>query len=64
MKVMTISTGSIGNCYLVEDYGNYVVLDCGVSFKDITHNKNFPSFKSSSFKTNSSSTTLIISFIS
>lgn len=49
MKVITISTGSTGNCYLVEDCGKYVVLECGIKFKDITHNSNFPSFKNIDF---------------
>lgn len=29
MKLITVSTGSHGNCYLLEDEGHYLILDCG-----------------------------------
>lgn len=35
MKLKVLSSGSIGNCYLLETDAETLVLDCGISFKDI-----------------------------
>lgn len=35
MKIVTLSSGSQGNCYLLETDTETLVLDCGISFKDI-----------------------------
>lgn len=35
MKIVTLSSGSKGNCYLLETDVETLVLDCGISFKDI-----------------------------
>lgn len=35
MKLTVINTGSSGNCYLLEENGEVLILDCGVSFADI-----------------------------
>lgn len=35
MKLKVLSSGSIGNCYLLETDTETLVLDCGISFKDI-----------------------------
>ena len=45
MKLITLATGSSGNCYLLEENNKYIVLDCGIKFEEITSNKNFPSFR-------------------
>lgn len=45
MKINVIGTGSSGNAYLVKDNkGNCILLDCGLPFKQITNNSNFPKF--------------------
>ena len=50
MDVITLATGSTGNCYFVKDgSGKIVVLDCGINFKDITHHPEFPKFKDIDF---------------
>lgn len=50
MKICVIGSGSDGNSYLVKDsIGNTVILDCGLKFEDITHHKDFPSFKKIDF---------------
>lgn len=39
MRIQCVSTGSAGNCYIVEDKnGNYLVLDCGVSYRSLIPN--------------------------
>lgn len=45
MKVVTINTGSNGNSYLLEVNNRFIILDCGITFNKITHNKDFPKFK-------------------
>ena len=35
MKIKVLSSGSIGNCYLLETDTETLILDCGISFKDI-----------------------------
>lgn len=45
MNMTVISSGSIGNCYLLEQNGRYIILDCGLPFEKITHSKGFPSFR-------------------
>lgn len=49
MVIKTIGTGSDGNTYILESSGNYIILDCGLPFKQITHNKEFPKFRDISF---------------
>lgn len=49
MVIKTIGTGSNGNCYIVESKGKYIVLDCGLPFEQITHDKAFPKFRDISF---------------
>lgn len=50
MDVITLATGSTGNCYFVKDNnGKTVILDCGIKFKDITHHPEFPKFKDIDF---------------
>lgn len=45
MKLITLASGSTGNCYLLEHSGRYIILDCGIPFEKITHSRKFPSFK-------------------
>lgn len=45
MKIITIATGSTGNCYLVREFNHYIVLDCGIKFEEITSHPQFPSFR-------------------
>lgn len=46
MKINTIATGSTGNCYvLTDDNGRSVILDCGITFENITKSKHFPGFR-------------------
>ena len=49
MVIKTIATGSAGNCFVVESSGKYIILDCGLPFEQITHNKAFPKFRDISF---------------
>lgn len=49
MEVCTISTGSSGNAYIVSSNNNYIILDCGVKFQDITHHPKFPKFSKIDF---------------
>lgn len=50
MKVITLGTGSTGNCYFVkDDNGKMVILDCGLKFTDITHHPEFTSFSQVDF---------------
>lgn len=35
MKVTVINTGSFGNCYILEENGRALLIECGVPFKDI-----------------------------
>lgn len=49
MLLTTIGTGSAGNCNVIKLNNKYIVLDCGLQFEEITHSKNFPSFKDISF---------------
>lgn len=42
MKLKCISTGSIGNCYLLQaNNGETLILDCGISIKEIKKGLNF-----------------------
>lgn len=42
MEFLTISTGSVGNCYVLkDDAGNVLILDAGVHFDDIMKAVNF-----------------------
>ena len=41
MKIKTLSSGSIGNCYLLECDNEILILDCGISIKDIKIGLNF-----------------------
>lgn len=45
MKLITLSTGSRGNCYILKSSnGRFCILDCGIKFQDITSNANFTTF--------------------
>lgn len=35
MKVTVVGTGSKGNCYILEENGHALLIECGVPFKDI-----------------------------
>ena len=41
MKIKTLSSGSIGNCYLLECDNEILILDCGISIRDIKIGLNF-----------------------
>lgn len=46
MKLKVLATGSSGNCYiLTSGTGEFLVLDAGIKFKDITSDKAFTGFK-------------------
>lgn len=45
----TISSGSSGNCYIIETQNKHIILDCGLPFEKITHNELFPKFSSIEF---------------
>lgn len=50
MKLDCIATGSTGNCYILRDSnGRAIILDCGISFQNITHHNTFPKFKEIDF---------------
>lgn len=49
MEVYTIGTGSSGNSYVVGINDSYVLLDCGLRFREITHHPKFPSFSKLDF---------------
>lgn len=50
MEVITIGTGSKGNCYLVKcSNDRTIVLDAGLRFKDITSHPAFPKFNNISY---------------
>lgn len=35
MKIKVIASGSKGNCYIIEDQGKKLILDCGIPIKEI-----------------------------
>lgn len=35
MRLITVGTGSKGNCYLLDDNGRYLALDCGMKWLDV-----------------------------
>lgn len=35
LKLKTLSTGSVGNCYLLSTEEETLILDCGIGIKDI-----------------------------
>lgn len=41
MKIKVLSSGSVGNCYLLEHNSEILILDCGISIKDIKIGLNF-----------------------
>lgn len=41
MKVTVVGTGSAGNCYILEENGRALLIECGVPFKDIQQALNF-----------------------
>lgn len=41
MKVTVVGTGSAGNCYILEENGRALLIECGVPFKDIQKALNF-----------------------
>ena len=49
MRITTISTGSKGNCYVVESNNQYIILDVGLPFEQITGNPAFPKFSKINF---------------
>ena len=49
MKLITLSSGSCGNCHFLELNNKTIILDCGITFRQITHHPNFPKFKDISF---------------
>lgn len=49
MKVCVIGSGSSGNSYLLSEGEHYIVLDCGLPFKQITHSPYFPKFSKIDF---------------
>lgn len=49
MRIITLGSGSTGNCYLLELNNKTIVLDCGLKFEDITKDINFPKFRNISF---------------
>lgn len=50
MKVVTLSSGSKGNNYILQsDNGKFCILDCGLKFEDITNSKYFNSFSKLDF---------------
>jgi Cft2 family RNA processing exonuclease len=50
MDVITLATGSTGNCYFVKDVnGKTIILDCGINFQEITHHQDFPKFSDIEF---------------
>lgn len=45
MELITLSTGSKGNCYILKsNNGKFCILDCGIKMSDITKNNAFTSF--------------------
>lgn len=49
MEVCAINSGSDGNCYIVNHNNNYIILDCGLPFKQITHHEKFQKFSNIDF---------------
>lgn len=49
MEVCSINSGSDGNCHIVNHNDNYIILDCGLPFNQITHYEKFPKFKNIDF---------------
>lgn len=45
MKVTVVGTGSAGNCYILEENGGALLIECGVPFKDIQKALNFDLLK-------------------
>lgn len=45
MKVTVVGTGSKGNCYILEENGRALLIECGVPFKDIQAALNFDLLK-------------------
>lgn len=45
MKVTVVGTGSTGNCYILEENGRALLIECGVPFKDIQQALNFDLLK-------------------
>ena len=45
MKVTVVGTGSKGNCYILEENGHALLIECGVPFKDIQAALNFDLLK-------------------
>ena len=50
MKLITIASGSTGNCYFLKNgKGRFVILDCGVKMSTITGNEHFTGFSDIDF---------------
>jgi len=45
MKVTVVGTGSKGNCYILEENGHALLIECGVPFKEIQAALNFDLLK-------------------
>ena len=50
MKLITLASGSTGNCYILKrNNGRFAILDCGINMDTITGNPEFTSFSNIDF---------------
>lgn len=49
MKLVTLGTGSSGNCYILSNNSGSIILDCGLPFNEITCNEKFCGFANIDF---------------
>lgn len=49
MKLVTLGTGSSGNCYILSNNSGSIILDCGLPFNEITCNEKFCGFANINF---------------
>lgn len=45
MIIKTLATGSAGNCYLIDDGHTQILIECGITFKNIQRATNFETSK-------------------
>lgn len=45
IKIRTLATGSTGNCYLIDDGCTQLLIECGITFKQIQRELNFETTK-------------------